>query len=132
MSRQHSIPFLLSKARRSEEIGGLSEAAEIYERIIKQAPMEAVAHNRLMVLTRREKDYRKELRIIQQAIAAHTRHAQENQQAWLRSHKKTARLAKALVKSLGLTDRKGLPVVENRQLANWRKRLQVVKKRLAA
>lgn len=66
-----------------------------------------------------------------QAIAAYARHAQESQQAWLRRHKKTARLAKALVKSLGLTDRKGIPVIENRQLATWRKRLQVVRKRLA-
>lgn len=131
MSRQHSIPFLLSKARRAEQLGDIPEAAEIYERIAKQAPMETIVHNRLMVFHRREKNYRKELQVIQRAIAAYARHAQESQEAWLRRHKKTARLGKALVKSLGLTDRKGVPVLENRQVANWRKRLQVVKKRLA-
>ena len=131
MARQHSIPYLLGKARQAEQSGELSEAADLYERITKQAPMEAVAYNRLMVYYRRQKNYKKELQVIRQAIAAYARHAQESHDAWLRRHKRAARLAKALVKSLGLTDRKGIPVIENRQLATWRKRLQVVRKRLA-
>jgi hypothetical protein len=83
-----------------------------------------------MVYYRRQKEYRKEIQVINAAIAAHEQHAQDYQHVWLKRNKQTAQVAKALVKSLGLVDRKGKPVLENRQLRLWRKRLAVVKKRL--
>lgn len=118
------------RARQAEQAGEPEEAARLYTQALKNDPMDDLAYNRLMVYYRRKKDYKAELRIIQSAIASHIRHAQESGQQWLKKNKKTARMAKALVKSLGLVDRKGMPKLETRQLAAWRKRLAVVRKRL--
>jgi tetratricopeptide (TPR) repeat protein len=130
MARQHSTRFLLFQARKAERAGELPEAVDLYNQIVKQDPEEDYAYNRLMVYYRRQKEYRKELQVIRSAIAAHEQHAADYQQAWIKRNKTTARVAKALVKSLGLVDRKGKPVLENRQLAVWKKRMTVVRKRL--
>lgn len=130
MARKYPTAYLLSKAQATEEEGAGAAAAKLYHQVVKQDPVEARAYNRLMVYYRRQKNYRKEQEVIRQAIAGYQRHAEESQQNWLRTHQRTARLAKALVKSLGLVNRKGLASWESRQVAAWRKRLQVVKKRL--
>ena len=130
MAVKYSSRNLHVQAKEAEQAGEASAAAKIYSQALKNDPMDDIAYNRLMVYYRRQKDYKMELKIIQTAIAAHLRHAQETGQQWLKKNKKTARTAKALVKSLGLVDRKGLPKLETRQLATWRKRMTVVRKRM--
>jgi tetratricopeptide (TPR) repeat protein len=127
---KYSNKYLLAKARVAEQEGRPEEAERLYTEAIKNDPLEVTAYHRLMVYYRRQKDYKQEQAIIQAAIAAHQRHAQERHQTWLQQNKQTARTARALVKSLGLVDKKGIPKVENLQLEAWRKRLQLVRKRL--
>ncbi len=130
MAVKYSSHNLHVQAKEAEQAGETEEAAKIYSQALKNDPMDDIAYNRLMVYYRRQKDYKMELKIIQAAIAAHLRHAQETGQQWLKKNKKTARTAKALVKSLGLVDRRGLPKLETHQLATWRKRMTVVRKRM--
>jgi predicted Zn-dependent protease len=130
MQIRYSNSYLLAKAKQAEQAGQADEAAQLYTELIKNKPVEAFAYNRLMVYYRRKKEYKKEQQLIKTAIAAYVHQAQESQEAWLKKNKLTARTAKALVKSLGLVDKKGSPIVENSQLTAWRKRLEVVRKRL--
>lgn len=130
MAVRYSSRNLHVQAKEAEQAGEAGQAIELYQKALKKDPMDDLAYNRLMVNYRRGKQYRKELQIIQAAIAAHLKNAQETQQQWLKRNKKTARTAKALIKSLGLVDPKGLPKLETRQLNTWRRRLAVVRKRL--
>lgn len=130
MAIRYSSHNLHVKAKEAEQAGESDTAADLYRKALKADPMDDLAYNRLMVYFRRKKDYKKELQLIQAAIKAHLQHAQQNQQQWLKRNKKTARTAKALVKSLGLVDRTGAPRLETRQLNTWRKRMTVVRKRL--
>lgn len=130
MAVRYTSRNLHVRAKQAEQAGEPEEAVKLYNQALKNDPTDDLAYNRLMVYYRRKKDYKKELSIIQSAIASHLRHAQETGQQWLKKNKKTARTAKALVKSLGLIDKKGTPKLETRQIAAWRKRLTVVRKRL--
>jgi len=121
---------LHARAKEAAQQGDAEEAVKYYYRALKNDPADAIAYNRLMVYYRRRKEYRKELQVIQAAIASQQRHALEYQQSWVRRNKKTARTAKALAKSLGLINQKGMPVVETLQLNTWRKRMNMVRKRL--
>jgi len=130
MAVKYSSHNLHVRARQAEQAGEAEEAVSLYNQALKNDPMDDLAYNRLMVYYRKRKEYRKELKMIQVAIAAHVRHAQDTGNLWLKKNRKTARTAKALVKSLGLLDRKGIPKLETRQIAAWRKRMTVVRKRL--
>lgn len=118
------------QAKEAEQAGEIDQAIKLYQQAIKNQPLDDLAYNRLMVNYRKRKDYKKEEETINAAIASHLRSAKESQMTWLNSNKKTARTAKSLAKSLGFLDKKGTPKLETRQLATWRKRLTVVKKRL--
>lgn len=130
MATRYTSRNLHVRAKEAEKQGDTAEAVKYYYQALKNDPTDQLAYNRLMVYFRRRKEYRKELQVIQAAIASQQRHAMDAQQGWMRRNKKTARTAKALAKSLGLINQKGMPILETRQLATWRKRLNVVRQRL--
>lgn len=132
MAVKYTSQNLHVRAREAEQAGETDTAEKLYKQALKNDPLDDLAWNRLMVTYRRRKDYKQEQQIIKAAIAAHVQHAQDDQAAWLKRNRKTARTAKALVKSLGLLDRKGMPKLETRQLEAWRKRLTLVNKRIKA
>ena len=132
MAIRYTSRNLHVQAKEAEQAGEADTAADLYRRALKADPLDDIAYNRLMVYYRRRKEYKKEQQLIQEAIASHLKQAHTAQTDWLKRNKKTARTAKALVKSLGLVDRKGIPKLETEILRKWRKRLAVVKKRLAS
>lgn len=132
MAPRYTSRNLHVQAREAEQAGEADTAADLYKQALKTDPLDDIAYNRLMVYHRRRKEYRKEKQLIEAAIAAHLKQAHTAQADWIRRNKKTARTAKALVKSLGLVDRKGAPKLETEILRKWRKRLTVVRKRLAS
>jgi tetratricopeptide (TPR) repeat protein len=117
----------LAIAKEHEREGELAEAAAAYEKLVKKKPLNEPAYNRLMMLYRQLKEYKKELRIIKQAITAF-----ENSYKRAQKHpgKKIANLSVALAKSTGLMDRKGKSIYEPGPLARWRKRKMVVEKKV--
>jgi len=86
----------------------------------------------MMVILRKQKQYKTELEVIQRAIAAAEKAIAANQRVVGDRDPESADLGRKLAKSLGLLDDEGLPVYEPPQLAAWRKREAVVKKRLAS
>jgi hypothetical protein len=58
----------LKQARTFEEDGEPEKAASLYELAIKQAPFEELPYNRLMIIYRKLKQPREELRVINKAL----------------------------------------------------------------
>ncbi|MGE8424208.1 MAG: hypothetical protein ACN6PI_15335, partial [Sphingobacterium siyangense] len=81
-------------------------------------------------LYRKLKEYKKELAIIKQAIAAYEKDFKDDQQTWKKANSKSARLSLSLAKSMGLLNDKGLPVYEESQIISWRKRMEAVQKKI--
>jgi hypothetical protein len=49
---------------------------------------------------------------------------------WTKQNQQSAKLSQALAKSLGLLSDKGLPKYQDKQVATWTKRLELVKKKV--
>jgi tetratricopeptide (TPR) repeat protein len=107
-----------------------TEAAVQYAEILKMDPLHIDAGNRLMIVYRKLKAYRKELAVITKAIEAHRKHIESSQRAWIKSHQKIADLTRSLAQTLGLLDSKGLPLYENELLEKWQRRRDVVLNKL--
>ncbi|WP_433903221.1 tetratricopeptide repeat protein [Sphingobacterium puteale] len=121
---------LLKEARLLELEGKTPDAIKIYSQVISKDPLLAGPYNRLMILYRKLKDYKKELAIIKQAIGAYEQDIKNDQQIWKKANSKSARLSLSLAKSIGLLNDKGLPVYEDPQILSWRKRLETVQKKI--
>ena len=123
---------LLKEARSQELEGKTSDAIKSYSLVINKDPLQFGAYNRLMILYRKLKEYKKELAVIKQAIGAYEKDIKDDQTTWKKANSKTARLSLSLAKSMGLINEKGLPVYEEPQIMTWRKRLETVQKKIKA
>lgn len=121
---------LLKEARSQELEGKTNEAIKSYSLVISKDPLEAKAYNRLMILYRKLKEYKKELAIIKQAIGAYEKDIKDDQLTWKKANTKSAKLSLNLAKSMGLLNDKGLPVYEEPQIMTWRKRMETVQKKI--
>jgi uncharacterized protein YciI len=95
------VVHLLSEARRQEQDGQPEEAAALYQQVLDNDPRNRDAIRRLLVLYRRLKNSRKELTVINAALAAFAQHDKTAQQAWMTAHPEAARAGKAILRSLG-------------------------------
>lgn len=115
-------------AKEQEQKGELEEAAFAYEKVISLAKLNEPAYNRLMIIYRKLKDYKKESAIIRKAINAFE--TSYNRQAGKSRGKKIAALSKTLMKLTGLADKKGKVLYDPEPLGRWKRRKAVVDKRL--
>ena len=119
---------LPGKAKYFEQQGDSEKAAAAYETLIKENPLNEYAYDRLMIIWRRKKEYKKEKAIIIKALKAFEQFY-KNASKVPRS-KKILFLSKAFMKTTGLADNKGKLLYQKEPLARWNKRKQVVEKRL--
>jgi tetratricopeptide (TPR) repeat protein len=125
-----SLHDLLADAKEAEQNEDLAEATKLYERAVKQAPVDERAYNRLMIIYRKEKDYEAELKTIDKGIDAFTNLYASKTKKIVGNDKEAIRLSNALAKSLGLKDKKGNDLIEHEPIATWKKRKAVVMKKL--
>ena len=118
----------LEIAQAHEREGELADAAAAYEKSLKKKPLNEAVYNRLMMLYRQLKDYKKEHHIIKEAIKSFEDFYKQSKQNF--PGKKIASLSAALAKSTGLVDKSGKNVYEPGPLGRWKKRRLVVEKRL--
>ena len=116
-----------TKAGSHEREGELAEATVAYEKLVKLDPLNTKALNRLMMLYRQLKEYKKELTVINTAIAAFEKNYREKQPVY---NKKITALSKALLKATGLGDKKGNNLYQPGELTRWKKRKATVMKKL--
>lgn len=118
----------ITRAKELEEQGELEKAAAAFEKAIKQHPLNEYAYDRLMIIYRKTKEYKKEKAVIVAGLKAF-------QQLYkgtikLPASKKIISLSNALLKATGLADKNGKPLYEKEPLERWNKRMQVVLKKL--
>ncbi|WP_148909365.1 tetratricopeptide repeat protein [Sphingobacterium allocomposti] len=119
----------LRDAKRAEKDGKFEEAIQCYRSALKQDPLNIQAYSRLMVIFRKQKDYRSELKIINRAIENYqyvqTHHPGNRDPSSLKS------ATKELAQKLGLLDEKGAPVFQADHLSKWIKRAGTVQKKMS-
>lgn len=119
---------LMEKAKQLELDGEFGEAASFYEKVIKADPLDETAYNRLMVILRKQRDYKKELALINKGIKAFRDFYDPGSRK--SANKKVIEISKVFLKSSGLTDKKGLPLYEVEPIGRWNRRKQVVEKKI--
>jgi len=121
---------LLEKAKELEINGEQDEAASIYEKIIKADPHRETAYNRLMIILRKQKEYKKELAVINKGIKAFKDFYETGSKKSF--NKKVEQISKELLKSTGLADKKGAPLYQQEPIGRWTQRKQIVEKKINA
>ena len=119
---------MISKAREAEESGDIEEAIGIYQKVIAGDSVNQEAYERLMILYRKEKEYKKELAIINKGLKAFEKLYKPKPTGRL---KKVAEISLKMAKSMGLLDAKGEATYEPEPILKWKKRKMIVEKKLA-
>ena len=118
----------IKQARTAEEEGNIEEATALYEKAIKQQPLLEQPYNRLMVIYRKEKKYKEELRVINKALDRFTKHYDKKKDSF-KVPDKVARLSKALLKTIGQGG-KAFNSNYPQPVQKWLKRKNTVEKKL--
>ena len=105
-----------------EATGNLQQAAKHYEQAIKDERPDEVPFNRLMVIYRKLKQPKDELRVIKQGIKKFEDFYKG--QSKPSKAKKLSQLSEAFMKSSGLKDKKGKNLYNPEPIGSWMKRLE--------
>ena len=125
MAKVVAIKKIIGEANEAEK-NNISIAIKDYEEAIKTNPLAEKAYDRLMILYRKEKDHKNELRIINTGIKCFEKFYRSRKT----SSKKIAEISKKLNRSFGFTDKKGNAVYDPEPIAGWKKRKAVVEKKI--
>jgi tetratricopeptide (TPR) repeat protein len=115
----------IQQAAQLEQDGQLEEAAKLYEDAIKPKPADEHPYNRLMIIYRKLKRPKDELRVIKAGIAAF-----ESQFVRKSRNKKLTELSNAMMRSAGLSDKKGKQLYHPEPINKWMKRKELVERKL--
>ena len=126
MAKVVSIKKTIEEANEAEEKEDVALAIKDYEEAIQQNPLAEKAYDRLMILYRKEKDYKNELRIITKGIKSF----EDLYKSKKSGSKKIAEISKKLNRSFGFTDKKGNMLYDPKPIAQWKKRKAVVQKKI--
>ena len=130
MALHITSPKITDEAIKAEGEGALEQAATLYERAIKEKPTDEFSYNRLMIVYRKLKQYKDELRVINKAIKNLKEARAKKTGKGLRKNSTIGKLSTALMKSAGLIDKKGNAVYVSEPIAGWEKRKATVEKKL--
>jgi len=118
----------LVKAKQLEARGENQEAISIYEKLIKKNRVSEYAYNRLMIIYRKNKEYKKEIAVIDAGIKAFQEFYKSSLK--LPADRKIRTLSNALLKATGLADQKGKLLYEREPIGRWIKRRLLARKKL--
>jgi len=127
-NEQLSFSDCLVKAKEFELNNNVDEAIRMYHKCIDLTPASEFAYNRLLILYRKSKQYKKELAVIKQGIRFFNNLF--TKQKKLKRNNTITRLSNALMKSTGLADNKGNALFEQQPILKWKQRALLVEKRL--
>ena len=126
MAKVIAIKKIIEGAENAEEKEDIPLAIKDYEAVIQKDPLREKAYDRLMILYRKEKDYKSELRLINAGIKSFENFYRSKKSG----SKKIAEISKKLNRSFGFTDKKGNAVYDQEPIARWKKRKITVEKRI--
>lgn len=116
----------------AEADGDLKRAANLYEQNIKRGIADSFPFSRLLIIYRKQKRYKDELRVINRGIEVFTNQIEKKQQELLahsKSKKQLQQLSAVFGKKTGLAGKKGSSYVPE-PLNSWLKRKEVVQGKL--
>jgi tetratricopeptide (TPR) repeat protein len=119
---------LVKDGRTAEAANDLEAAASLYEKAIKNDPLQENVYDRLMIIYRKLKQYKAELRIINAGIKAYENYYKPKARGV--KAKRVEEISLALLKSTGLTDKKGNHMYDPEPIGKWKKRKLVVEKKV--
>ena len=105
-----------------------SSAIELYNQILKKDPLQKNAYDRLMIIYRQEKNYKKELSVINSGIKTFEKFYKT---ALGKPSKKISDISEKLNKAFQLVDKKGNSLYNPEPIDRWQKRKEVVEKKIA-
>ena len=120
-------------ATEAEAQGDFDKAISLYEQNIKEPVVEQFAYDRLMILYRKQKAYKEELRVIKKGIQVFKEQGKQvlkNNIARKKNKTELEKLSNAFMKGTGLIDRKGNETHIPEPINKWMKRQVVVEKRI--
>lgn len=115
----------IQSAEQLEQEGKLEQAAKLYEAAIRKSPLDEHPYNRLMIIYRKIKRPKDELRVIKKGISVF-----ESRLRRTSKNKKLSDLSNKMMKLAGLANSKGIPTYHPEPINRWMKRLDVVEKKL--
>jgi tetratricopeptide (TPR) repeat protein len=130
MADKISHKSLLEQARQLEAKDDLPGAIALYDEALSNDPLTIAAYNRLMIIYRRQKAYKKELDTINKGIKSLEDNVHQTRTAWMKAHRKAAKISQALAKSLGQIDAKGKLTNEDPVITGWKRRKALILKRM--
>ena len=119
----------IKQARAVEANGELEKAASIYEQAIKQEPFEELPYSRLMIIYRKLKQPKDELRVIKKALDVFQSHYDEKAVHYS-GRDKIGQLSKALLKSMSGSNRTASYTQYPEPIPRWTLRKKAVEKKL--
>jgi uncharacterized protein YciI len=131
MKLTKSIPGQIEEARRLEKQGQLADAAAIYQKVFSDDPANREVIGRLLILYRKLKEYKKELAVINGAIAAVEQRDKAAQDKWIREHPKAAGAGRSILRQLKLSGDKTAPFGADPVVNAWIKRKTFVMNRIS-
>jgi hypothetical protein len=117
----------------AEAEGNTKRAVELYETSIKKGIADPFPFDRLLVIYRKQRKFKDELRVILRGIEVFNQQLEEQQQYLLGRRKNVnvlKRLSKAFSKTSGLTDKKGNLKYLPGPLEKWLRRKKLVEKKI--
>jgi tetratricopeptide (TPR) repeat protein len=120
---------LIEEARNVEADGELEKAASIYEQAIRHHPMDEFPYNRLMIIYRKFKQPKNELRVIKKGLEVYTAFYDKKLKPYT-SNTKVGQLSKALLKSVTGSAKKTSYTSYPEPIPRWTLRKKAVEKKL--
>lgn len=120
----------LKNAADAEADGDLEAAAKFYEQAIKDERLDEYPFTRLMIIYRKLKKYKDELRVINTGIRLFEQFYKGHSQKTWGSRKKLSELSTAFMKTAGLQDKKGNVIYQPEPIGKWLLRKAVVQKKV--
>lgn len=117
----------------AEADGNTKRAVELYESSIKKGIADPFPFDRLLIIYRKQRKYKDELRVILRGIEVFNEQLEKQQKQLLKRTKNAnvmKRLSKAFGKSSGLADKKGNLKYLPGPLAKWLRRKKVVEEKI--
>jgi hypothetical protein len=115
------------------EMAQLPENIARYEQLTHTGTEDPLPYDRLMIYYRKQKEYKKELQVINRALKIFGEQLKRQSNrivAAARSRLSVKRLSEKLGKSVGLMDKKGNVSYVPEPLARWMKRKQTVQNKI--
>ena len=110
-----------------------TEDIALYQQQAKAGAIDPFPYDRLMIYYRKQKEYKKELQLINRALKVFGDHFKKQTSAVLQTAKSQAlikKLSEKISRSSGLIDKKGKPNYVPEPLLRWMKRKETVEGKL--